>query len=148
MTDASGAPRERPKSPHLMTGGFGSPLLWRWHITMFTSIAHRATGVALYIGALLLAGWAVALAASLGETDHATYAAYMALLGSPLGKLVMFGLTLSVFYHLANGVRHLMWDAGTGLDIKSANFTAVAAIAFAVAATLAVWGIAAMTGAL
>ena len=132
MTDA---PRERPLSPHLQ--------VWRWHITMFTSIAHRATGVALYVGALILAGWCVALA-----SGPDAYLAYMTILGSPLGKLVFFGLTISVFYHLANGVRHLMWDAGAGLDIKSANFTAVSAIAFAIAATVAVWGIAAMTGAL
>ena len=135
MTDASGAPRQRPLSPPLQ--------VWRWHITMFTSIAHRATGVALYVGALILAGWCVALA-----SGPDAYLAYMTILGSPLGKLVFFGLTISVFYHLANGVRHLMWDAGAGLDIKSANFTAVSAIAFAIAATVAVWGIAAMTGAL
>jgi succinate dehydrogenase / fumarate reductase cytochrome b subunit len=135
-------PRERPLSPHLMTGGFGSPLLWRWHLTMFTSIAHRATGVALYVGALILAGWAMALAAG-----PDAYAAYMGLLGSPLGKVVMFGLTVSVFYHLANGIRHLTWDTGEGLDIKTANATAAVAIAFAIAASLAVWAIAAMIGA-
>jgi succinate dehydrogenase / fumarate reductase cytochrome b subunit len=131
MTDA---PRERPLSPFM---------IWRWHITMFTSIAHRATGVALYGGALILAGWAMALAAG-----PEAYATYQGLLGSPLGKLVMFALTVSVFYHLANGVRHLVWDAGRGLDIKTANMTAVVAIAFAVAATLAVWLIALMAGAL
>ena len=136
-------PRERPLSPHLMTGGFGSPLLWRWHLTMFTSIAHRATGVALYVGALILAGWAMALAAG-----PDAYTTYMTLLGSPLGKVVMFGLTVSVFYHLANGVRHLVWDTGAGLDVKTANATAVVAIAFAIAASLAVWAIAAMSGAL
>lgn len=136
-------PRERPLSPHLMTGGFPSPLLWRWHLTMFTSIAHRATGVALYVGALILAGWAIALAAG-----PDAYAQYKALLGGPLGKLVFFGLTVSVFYHLANGIRHLVWDTGHGLDVKTANATAMGAIAFAVAATLAVWTIAAMTGAL
>jgi succinate dehydrogenase / fumarate reductase cytochrome b subunit len=131
MTDA---PRERPLSPYM---------LWRWHLTMFTSIAHRATGAALYGGALILAGWAMALAAG-----PDAYATYQGLLGSPLGKLVMFGLTVSVFYHLANGIRHLVWDAGRGLDIKTANMTAVVAIAFAVAASLAVWLIALMAGAL
>ena len=62
MTDAPRIPREPPISPHLMTGGLGSPLLWRWHITMWTSILHRATGVALYVGALIAAAWAIALA--------------------------------------------------------------------------------------
>lgn len=135
MTDATRAPRQRPLSPHLQ--------VWRWHITMFCSILHRATGVALYVGALILAGWAVSLAAG-----PETYAGFKAVLGSLLGKVVLFGLTLSAFYHLANGLRHLMWDAGQGLDIKSANASAIAVLAFTVAATLAVWIIAGLTGAL
>lgn len=147
MTEAPntplGAPRERPVSPHLMTGGLGSPLLWRWHITMWTSILHRATGVALYVGGLIGAAWAVALAAG-----PERYADFKALLGSAPGKVVMFGLTVCIFYHLANGVRHLVWDAGVGLDIKSANGSAMVVFAFAAAATMAIWGIAGMTGAL
>lgn len=139
----SDAPRPRPLSPHLMTGGFGSPLLWRWHITMWTSILHRVSGVALYGGALILAGWAIALAAG-----PDAYGAYKSLLGSPLGKVVMFALTLAIFYHLANGIRHLVWDAGKGFEIRTANATGVATFAFTIAATLAVWAIAAMTGAL
>ncbi len=136
MTDAAKAPRrEPPMSPHLT--------VWRWHITMATSILHRATGVALYVGALIAAAWAISLA-----NGPEAYAQFKALLGSPLGKVVMFGLTLSVFYHLANGIRHLVWDAGHGLDLKSANASSVVVLAFAVAATLAIWWIAAMTGAL
>ena len=135
MTDAARAPRERPLSPHLQ--------VWRWHITMWTSILHRATGVALYVGALILTAWAVSLAAG-----PDTYATFKGVLGSPVGKLVMLGLTASALYHLANGVRHLFWDAGAGLDIKSANASAVAVFAFTVVATVVVWVIAAMTGAL
>jgi succinate dehydrogenase / fumarate reductase cytochrome b subunit len=122
-------------SPHLQ--------VWRWHITMATSIAHRATGVALYVGALIAAAWAVCLA----EGPEA-YAEFKSLIGSPLGLIVMFGLTLSFFYHLANGVRHLVWDAGHGLDVKSANVTSVAIFAFAAGATVVVWIIAGLTGAL
>lgn len=144
MTDASKTPRrEPPISPHLMTGGLGSPLLWRWHITMWTSILHRFTGVALYVGALIAAAWAVALA-----QGPDAYAAFKAALGSPIGLVVMFGVTLSYFFHLANGVRHLVWDTGHGLDLKSANASAVLVLAFAVAATASVFGIAAMTGAI
>ncbi|MDB5467118.1 MAG: sdhC [Phenylobacterium sp.] len=135
MTDASRPPREPPMSPHLS--------VWRWHITMATSILHRATGVALYVGALIAAAWAVALA-----QGPEAYAGFKHLLGSPLGKLVMFGLTLSFFYHLANGVRHLVWDAGHGLEVKSANASSVVVFAFTAAATVAIWVIAAMTGAL
>ena len=143
MTDASKTPRPRPKSPHLVTGGLGSPLLWRWHITMWTSILHRATGVALYVGALIAAAWTIALAQGPDQ-----YAQFKSVLGSWPGKVVMFGLTLSAFYHLANGVRHLVWDTGHGLEVKSANASAVVVFAFAAAATLAIWAIASQTGAL
>ena len=122
-------------SPHLS--------VWRWHITMASSIAHRVTGVALYVGALIAAAWAVTLAAG-----PEAYACFKAVTGSPIGLIVMFGLTVSFFFHLANGVRHLVWDAGHGFDIKSANAASVFVFAFTAAATLAVWAIAAMTGAL
>jgi succinate dehydrogenase / fumarate reductase cytochrome b subunit len=135
MSDTAKLQRERPLSPHLQ--------VWRWHITMATSILHRATGVALYVGALIAAAWAISLA-----QGPDAYASFKQLMGSPLGKLVMFGLTLSFFYHLANGIRHLVWDAGHGLDVKSANASAVLVFAFTAAATVAVWVIAAMTGAL
>jgi succinate dehydrogenase / fumarate reductase cytochrome b subunit len=122
-------------SPHLQ--------VWRWHITMATSIFHRATGVALYVGALIAAVWAVSL-----ERGPEDYATVMGLLGSWPGRVVMFGLTVSGFYHLANGVRHLIWDAGHGLDVKSANASSITVFAFTIAATVAVWAIAYMTGAL
>src|ERR1700749_3175486 len=90
-------PKDRPMSPHLQ--------VWRWHVTMATSILHRATGMALYVGVLILAGWVVALASGAPAFD-----AYGALLASPIGLLVLFGLTVAFLYHLANGVRHLFWD--------------------------------------
>ena len=122
-------------SPHLQ--------VWRWHITMATSIAHRATGVALYVGALIAAAWAVCLA-----SGPDAYAGFKAAMGSVLGLIVMFGLTVSFFYHLANGIRHLVWDAGHGLDVKSANASAVFVFAFTAAATVVVWLIAFKMGAL
>jgi len=135
MTDAARRTREPPLSPHLQ--------VWRWHITMACSILHRATGVALYVGALIAAGWAVALAAG-----PDAYGAYKSLLGTPVGLVVMFGLTLSWTFHLANGVRHLVWDTGHAFDLKSANASAVLVLAFALAATVSLFGIAAMTGAI
>lgn len=135
MSETVKTPRERPLSPHLQ--------VWRWHITMATSILHRATGVALYVGALIGAAWAISLA-----QGPDAYATFKHLLGSPLGKVVMFGLTVSFFYHLANGIRHLTWDAGRGLNVKTANATAVVVFAFTAAASVAVWFIAAMTGAI
>jgi len=135
MSETVKTPRERPLSPHLQ--------VWRWHITMATSILHRATGVALYVGALIGAAWAISLA-----QGPDAYATFKHLLGSPLGKVVMFGLTVSFFYHLANGIRHLTWDAGRGLNVKTANATAIVVFAFTAAASVAVWFIAAMTGAI
>lgn len=135
MSDAAKAPRERPLSPHLS--------IWRWHITMASSIANRATGVALYVGGLIAAAWALSLA-----SGPDAYATFKAVLGSPLGLVVMFGLTVSFFYHLANGVRHLVWDAGYGFALKTANAASVFVFAFTAAATIAVWVVAAEMGAL
>lgn len=134
MAEAAPGVRERPLSPFM---------IWRWHVTMAASILHRATGSALYVGLLILAGWAVALASGPDAYDM-----YMGLLGSILGKIVLFGLTVSVFFHLANGVRHLTWDLGKGFEPRTANLTAVVAYAFAVVAAVAVWALAFVTGAL
>lgn len=122
-------------SPHLQ--------VWRWHITMLTSILHRVTGVGLYLGALIVAAWAISLA-----SGPEAYEGFKILMGSILGKLALFGMTLSVFFHLGNGVRHLIWDLGHGLDIKTASASSWSVFGFTIAATLAVWAIAAMTGAL
>ena len=133
MTESAPVRRPPPLSPYM---------LWRWHVTMFTSIAHRATGVALYGAALILAGWTLSLA-----SGSQAYGTYMALLGSPLGKIVLFGITVSAFYHLANGIRHLVWDMGQGLDVKIANASAWGVIIFAVVASAAFWAWLFMTGA-
>lgn len=133
MTESSPGLPPRPLSP------FTS--VWRWHLTMFTSIAHRVTGVGLYLGALIAAGWAIALA-----TGPEAFAQYVGLLGSPLGKLVLFGMTVSLFYHFANGIRHLIWDTGHGLDIRSANLSAVFVLAFSITAAIGLWVIAAVDG--
>lgn len=135
MTDSSRVRAARPLSPHLQ--------VWRWHITMFSSIAHRATGIALYVGALILAAWAVSLA--LGPV---AYGNFRVAIGSPLGKLVLFALTVSIFYHLAAGVRHLVWDSGRLMQPKSADMACAASLAFGVAAAIAVWIIAALMGVL
>jgi succinate dehydrogenase cytochrome b subunit len=135
MTSIPRGPADRPMSPHLQ--------VWRWHVTMLTSILHRVTGVGLYLGGLIAAAWAMSLA---GGPE--SYETFKALLGSPLGKFVMVGMTLSAFYHLGNGVRHLVWDLGYGLDVKSANASSYTVFGFTIAATVAAWAIAAMTGAL
>lgn len=135
MTDAAPTSRERPLSPHVQ--------VWRWHVTMAASILHRATGVVLYLGAVLFAGWALALA--LGPD---AYGAYMRALGSLPGRIVFFGLTVSVLFHLANGIRHLFWDVGKGFEPKTADATAIIALVFSVAGAMALWLAAAAVGAI
>lgn len=104
---------------------------------MAASIAHRASGVALYAGAILLGVWFSALA--LGA---AAFAPIAALLNSLLGQVVMFGFAWSLFFHTFNGLRHFYWDSGRGLAPKTAALTswfifaasAVAAIGVFIAA--------------
>ena len=107
------------------------------------AILHRFTGAGLYVGLIILAGWALALA-----SGPDAYGVYTGLLGSIIGKIVLFGLTVCVFFHMANGVRHLVWDSGKGFQPRTADTTAWAALAFGVVAAVVVWIIAAMTGAL
>jgi succinate dehydrogenase / fumarate reductase cytochrome b subunit len=134
MTDTSRGLPERPMSPHLQ--------VWRWHITMACSILHRGCIMGLYVGVVLLAGWALSLA--LGQD---AYAAYVGLLGSAIGKLVMIGLTLALFFNIAYTIRQSFWDAGVGFALKTADLTGAAAIAFAVVATIVTWVIANAAGA-
>jgi len=110
---------------------------------MATSILHRVTGVGLYFGLLIIAGWALALAS--GPDIYATYAG---LLGSLVGEAVLFGVTVCLFFHIANGLRHLVWDFGKGLSPHTANITAWIALAFAVVAAIGVWIVAGVAGAL
>jgi succinate dehydrogenase cytochrome b subunit len=135
MAEVAPGPRPRPLSPSVTT--------WRWHITMAASILHRVTGSGLYVAALVLMAWALSLAAG-----PDAYGVFTAVAGSIVGKLVLFGLTLCAFYHLANGIRHLAWDAGLGFKPKTATSTAWLVIGFAILASVAFWGFLAMTGAL
>ena len=139
MADAAPGPRPRPISPNIQIDGG----VWRWHLTMAASIFHRASGVGLYLGALVLMAWALALAGGAGA-----YGRFQELAGSIFGKAGFFMLTLCAFYHLGNGVRHLAWDAGWGFEPRTATRTAWLVIAFAVLATLIFWGLLAMAGAL
>jgi succinate dehydrogenase / fumarate reductase cytochrome b subunit len=115
MTEASPGVRERPLSPHLQ--------VWRWHVTMAGSILHRGSLIALYAGALILVGWLLSLA-----SGPDAYAAYMGLLGSLLGKLVLLGLTFALFFNLASMVRHMIWDIGKGFQPKFADTMTIAII--------------------
>lgn len=115
---------ERPLSPHLQ--------VYRWGITNTLSILHRATGVFLSLGLLVLSGWLIAIA-----TGPDAYAGVMALYGAAWFKLPLAGWAFCFFYHLANGVRHLVWDAGFGFERSQIRAGGIAVVAFAVVATAA-----------
>ncbi len=91
--------QDRPLSPHL--------LMYRPQLTSVLSITHRMTGVGLAAGTLLLVDWLAATAAGEAafETAHAV-------IGSFIGRLFLFGWSFALFYHLCNGIRHLLWDMG------------------------------------
>ena len=116
----------RPLSPHLQ--------VYRWQYTMLTSILHRATGIALTVGTLLLAWWLVAAA-----SGPEAYATAQGFIGSVFGMLILFGWTFALFYHLANGIRHLVWDAGLGLDLPNAERGAYIVGASSIGLTILVW---------
>jgi succinate dehydrogenase / fumarate reductase cytochrome b subunit len=115
-------------SPHLQ--------VYRWSLTMAMSILHRATGIALSVGSILIVAWIAALAAG-----PDAFAAAQALAGSPIGLLILFGWSLALFYHLCNGIRHLFWDIGMGFEKAQARRSGWLTLAGTVALTALAWGV-------
>lgn len=126
MSSADRPASNRPLSPHLQ--------VYRWQWTMALSILHRGTGLFLSLGALYLVCWLLAIAT--GPDAYAQIAGFNA---SIIGRLLLLGWTFSLFYHLANGIRHLVWDAGVGLDLKSSYMSALFVVAAASVLTVIAW---------
>ena len=124
----SQAVRERPLSPHLT--------IYRWPVTMMTSITHRATGMALSVGAVILAWWLVSM--SNGPEGWQSFHAVMDTLP---GLVVLFGITWSLCYHFFSGLRHLAWDLGYGFNKKIAERNSVIVFALSFLAALAVFAL-------
>lgn len=119
---------KRPLSP-FMIGPYYRPQL-----TSMMSILHRATGVALAVGSLVLAAWLVAAAGS-----AQAYESFAACLGSLPGRIALFGFSACLVYHFLNGIRHLFWDAGRGFDIPSAYASGYAVLALSLLLTAVLW---------
>jgi succinate dehydrogenase / fumarate reductase cytochrome b subunit len=118
--------RERPLSPHLQ--------IYRPQINMVMSILHRITGAALYVGSLLLAWWLLAAATS------PDYFAYVnGLFATWPGIVVLVGYSWALIHHLLGGVRHFIWDTGSGLDIASVDLLSWGTIVLSVLLTAALW---------
>ncbi len=119
----------RPLSPHLQ--------VYRWQLTSVLSILHRASGVALTLGAILLVWWLVAAA-----EGPEPFARIQAFLGSPLGLALLFLWSVALFYHLCNGLRHLWWDTGRGLELPAVYAGGWAVLAGTAALTVIAWAVA------
>ena len=128
MVDGSSADK-RPLSPHLQ--------IYRPSINMVMSILHRMTGTAMYLGTLLLAWWLIAIAQGPAYFDYVN-----AILGSPFGKLVLFGYTWALLHHMLGGIRHLIWDTGRGFNISTINVLSWGTIIGSIGRTVLLWGMA------
>lgn len=128
MADAAASARrkERPLSPFIT--------IYRWPVTMLTSIVHRVTGVGLGIGALVVAWWLIATASGAEAYDVFQAAAH-----HWLGRLVLFGFTWALMFHAVNGVRHLVWDVGYAFEKHTAERISALVIVLSIVLTIGVW---------
>ena len=126
-----GAKSARPLSPHLQ--------IYDPQITSVLSILHRMMGVALAFGAVFLVYWLSA--AAYGPDAFARAQSFM---GSWFGQLVLLGMSFSLFYHLANGIRHLIWDAGLGFELPMLRVTGIVVVILAFGLTALTWIVAYM----
>ena len=118
--------RTRPLSPHLQ--------VYRPQMTSVMSILHRAAGVVLTTGTLIMAAWLVSLA--LGKE---AYDVVVMVIGHPLGQFVLFGYSVALIYHALNGVRHLGWDLGFGLTIPQVYKNGQIVLFLTVMLTMGLW---------
>ncbi|MEP6938295.1 MAG: succinate dehydrogenase, cytochrome b556 subunit [Rudaea sp.] len=123
----------RPLSPHIQ--------VYRWPLSMALSIVHRATGVVLALGTLLIVWFLLALA-----NGPESYASVRALCASWFGMIVLFGWSWALAFHLANGVRHLFWDAGKGYSIQQAKTSGVVVVVLSLILTGLIWGCVILSG--
>jgi succinate dehydrogenase / fumarate reductase, cytochrome b subunit len=125
MTDIK-APVERPLSPHLF--------IYKPMLTMLMSIAHRITGLGLYVGTLLLAWWLLAAA-----TGPSAYAGIGSFMSSFVGRVLLFGFTWALMHHMLGGIRHLIWDSGRGFGAQEREWLAIATLVGSIGLTVVVW---------
>lgn len=120
------ADTQRPLSPHLQ--------VYRWQVQMVSSILHRATGIALAVGSLLVVCGLLHLAAGEESFNH-----FKGILGSPVGTVLLIGWSWALFYHLCNGIRHLVQDAGAGYAIPEFVRSSWLSVAGSIVLTVLVW---------
>ena len=118
--------KERPLSPHMT--------VYRFQLTSVLSFLHRITGVALAVGLLLFVCWLLAVA-----SGPEAYNAVQAFNASIVGRTLLFGWTFALFYHLCNGIRHLVWDAGHGYELPDVYRSGWLVVGASVVLTVLAW---------
>ena len=118
--------KERPLSPHLQ--------VYRPELTSVLSIVHRITGVALSFGLLLLVCWLLAVA-----SGAPFYDAVQSFNAHWFGRILLFGWTFALFYHLCNGIRHLVWDTGHGYELPDVYRSGWLVVAATTVLTVLAW---------
>lgn len=117
---------DRPLSPDLQ--------IYRPQLTSVLSISHRVTGIAMSACSVLLVAWLIAAA-----SGPQTYSAVQGLMRSWIGLFVLLAGTFSLFFHLCNGIRHLVWDAGHGFLLRTIYASGWTVVAASVVLTIAAW---------
>lgn len=101
---------------------------------MAMSVVHRATGMALYAGTLLVAWWLLATASGPGA-----FATVQGFMGSFIGRLILFGYTWALVHHLLSGLRHFVWDLGYGFGANEREWLTRAALIGGLGLTVILW---------
>ncbi|MDH3620405.1 MAG: succinate dehydrogenase, cytochrome b556 subunit [Gammaproteobacteria bacterium] len=120
---------DRPLSPHLS--------IYRWPVTMASSILHRVTGVGMAVGFIVLVGWLFDAA-----SGPVVYAKFLAAMDTTVGYVLLVGWSFSFFFHLSNGIRHLVWDTGRGFEKEQATASAWFVIVVSIVLTAVFWWVA------
>lgn len=119
-------PKTRPLSPHIQ--------IYKWQWTSTLSILHRLSGLTLGLLLVIFLGWISSLA--LGEE---AYGQFQAVIQSPAGNIALMACCFAFYFHLANGIRHLVWDTGHGYNLRVAMLSGwIVAILSVIASVLTI----------
>ncbi|GGD55176.1 succinate dehydrogenase, cytochrome b556 subunit [Croceicoccus mobilis] len=104
---------------------------------MAVSILHRVSGNALAVAGLAVLLWFVGAIAG----GAASYETFQSVMGSPIGIIVLIGISWSFFNHLMSGIRHLVLDVGAGYEVERNNRWSVITILLGILLTALFWAV-------